>query len=67
MSTEYEEYQNFFYLASGILKEIEELKKDIVKSVAGNKLAARRARVRTIQIQKKFKEFRKTSVEKLGK
>lgn len=46
---------------------IEELAKDLQKSSRGNKAAARRVRVGTVQMEKLAKQYRKESVIKRKK
>jgi len=57
------EFNSFFYLTKRILRDLEHLEKDLQKTLKGNSMAARRARVALLDLQKDGKIFRKLSIK----
>lgn len=61
------EFEEFIGLTKMLLSDIQCLEQDFYKTLTGNKKAARRARVATVEFERKAKIFRKLSVKYINK
>lgn len=57
------EFRDFQVETRTMLKDIDLLQSEISLALTGNKLAARRARLQSVELEHKFKRFRKYSVK----
>jgi len=58
-------YKGFYQETIKLIDFMDEIKKDLLKGTAGSGRAARRARVKLVELEKIGKEYRKLSVQAL--
>ena len=61
------DFEGFVLKATKIINDMNYIKLDIRKAVGGNKIAARRARVGLVKLEKDGKIFRKLSIKYVDK
>ena len=57
------EFRDFQIETRTLLKDLDDLQSEIALALTGNKLAARRTRLKSVEIEGKFKQFRRDSMK----